>query len=63
MAREPRKKILVSAVVEPGNMEDQIRARAYELYEERGKEPGHDVDDWLQAEAEITAGGHRSTAA
>ena len=44
-------------------MEDQIRARAYDLYEERGKEPGHEVDDWLQAEAEITAGGHRSTAA
>jgi DUF2934 family protein len=30
-----------------------IRARAYQLYEERGCEDGHDLDDWLQAEAEI----------
>lgn len=33
--------------------EDPIRLRAYQLYEERGCEPGHDLDDWLQAEAEI----------
>jgi hypothetical protein len=34
--------------------EEQIRLRAYELYEARGREDGHDVEDWLQAEAEIT---------
>ena len=33
---------------------EQIRCRAYELYEERGREDGHDVEDWLRAEAEIT---------
>ena len=33
--------------------EDPIRLRAYQLYEERGCEPGYDLDDWLQAEAEI----------
>jgi hypothetical protein len=27
--------------------------RAYELYTARGKQPGHDLDDWLQAEREI----------
>ena len=32
-----------------------IRLRAYELFEQRGKEHGHDLDDWLQAEAELTA--------
>ena len=32
----------------------QIRARAYELFEQRGGEPGHDMEDWLQAEAEVT---------
>ena len=32
---------------------DHIAHRAYELYEERGKEPGHDMDDWLKAEHEI----------
>ncbi len=36
------------------NLEEQIRTRAYELYEERGREEGHDLEDWLQAEAEIT---------
>jgi Protein of unknown function (DUF2934) len=35
------------------NIEDQIRRRAYELYEERGMEDGHDVEDWLRAEEEI----------
>ena len=47
-----------SAVIEPDTriftLEDTIRRRAYELYEQRGGEHGHDVDDWLQAEEEIT---------
>ena len=30
-----------------------IRNRAYQFFKERGYEHGHDVDDWLQAEAEI----------
>jgi len=33
-----------------------IRLRAYELFEQRGKEHGHDLDDWLQAEEELTTG-------
>jgi hypothetical protein len=35
-----------------GDLEERIRARAYELYELRGREDGHDVEDWLRAEAE-----------
>jgi hypothetical protein len=35
-------------------LEDEICRRAYELYEARGREDGHDFDDWLRAEAEIT---------
>src|SRR3974377_1527082 len=31
---------------------EKIRQRAYELYEARGREEGHDVDDWLQAKTE-----------
>ena len=34
---------------------EKIRQRAYELYEARGGEEGHDFDDWLQAEPEIEA--------
>ncbi|MGA2510796.1 MAG: DUF2934 domain-containing protein [Candidatus Acidiferrales bacterium] len=33
---------------------ERIRVRAYELYEQRGKQDGHALDDWLQAEAELT---------
>ncbi len=33
--------------------EEQIRKRAYELYLARNGGPGSDVQDWLQAEAEI----------
>ncbi len=63
MTREPGKKPATSALVEPETLEDQIRARAYELYEERGKEDGNDLDDWLRAEAELTSSKHRSAAA
>ena len=34
----------------------QIEARAYELYLQRGREDGHDVDDWLIAEEELKQG-------
>jgi hypothetical protein len=30
-----------------------IAARAYELYQARGGEPGHEMEDWLCAEAEL----------
>ena len=34
-------------------IEQRIRQRAYELYEQRGRTDGHDLDDWLRAEREI----------
>jgi len=34
-------------------LEERIRVRAYELYEQRGKQDGRALDDWLQAEAEL----------
>jgi len=34
-------------------IEQQIQQRAYELYEQRGRTDGYDLDDWLQAEREI----------
>ncbi len=45
------------------NTEDQIRLRAYELYEERGRQDGRDKDDWLQAEEEITRAKHKGRVA
>jgi len=44
-------------------VEEQIRRRAYELYEARGREEGHDLEDWLTAEAEITTRTSRTAAA
>jgi hypothetical protein len=35
-------------------LEEKIRVRAYQLYEQRGKRDGLALDDWLQAEAELT---------
>jgi hypothetical protein len=43
-------------------IEQQIRQHAYELYEQRGRTDGHELDDWLQAESEIK-GTHENSAA
>ncbi len=32
-----------------------IQARAYELYEQRGRVPGFENEDWLRAEQEVKA--------
>ena len=37
----------------PINLDDEIRRRAYELWEQRGYEPGHEDEHWLLAEREI----------
>jgi hypothetical protein len=42
------------SVERPGAADDVAR-RAYELYEERGREHGHDWDDWFRAEQEVSA--------
>lgn len=35
--------------------EQEIRRRAYEIYLEHGAQPGHELEDWLRAERELTA--------
>ncbi len=37
------------------NGDDRVRIRAYEIYEQRGREKGRDFDHWLEAERELTA--------
>ena len=34
--------------------EEEIRNRAYEIYLRRGGQPGYELEDWLQAERELT---------
>jgi hypothetical protein len=36
-------------------IEQQIQQRAYELYEQRGRTDGHELEDWIQAKEAITA--------
>jgi hypothetical protein len=48
------------------SLEERIRRRAYQLYLQRGNQPGSELNDWLQAEQEIQrtdeqAVGERST--
>jgi hypothetical protein len=50
-------------VTESGiDLQEQVRCRAYELFEKRGKEDGHDINDWVQAESELTAGTRKAAA-
>jgi hypothetical protein len=39
---------------DPQEVQHQIRQRAYDLYEEGGGQDGHELDNWLRAEEEIT---------
>ena len=40
-------------MTQQGLTSEQIAARAYQLYLERGRTNGYDLDDWLQAEYEL----------
>ena len=39
--------------------EENVRARAYELYEVRGRVDGHAEEDWLQAKGEVEGSNER----
>jgi len=47
-AVEERERLLQST------REQEIKNRAYEIYLQRGAQPGYEVEDWLQAERELT---------
>ena len=34
--------------------EQEIKDRAYEIYLQRGAQPGYELEDWLQAERELS---------
>ncbi len=40
-------------IFEASSLHEHIEARAHQIYLDRGAEPGHELDDWLQAEREI----------
>ena len=43
----------VTVISAPNSLEDEIRSRAYALYEQDGRQPGRDQEYWLRAESEI----------
>jgi len=44
-----------SASLAPSNLQEAIRQRAFEIYQQRGRSSGNAVDDWLRAEREVLA--------
>jgi len=42
-----------AAAIGSGVTENDIARRAFELYCDRGRDDGHDLDDWLNAEREL----------
>jgi Protein of unknown function (DUF2934) len=43
--------------------DDVVRCRAYELYEQRGRADGHELDDWVEAEREVLSASEIAKAA
>ena len=52
---QPPAKRPMSAAAPSMNLEEDIRRRAYELYELRGREDGFAEEDWTRAEREVLA--------
>ena len=55
MANRLRTERTVTEAVAPRASQEEIAKVAYELFERRGRTPGHDVEDWLEAERIVRA--------
>ena len=51
----PVKELISPGFVEPGQRSTLISQAAYFRAMSRGFEPGHELEDWLSAEAEVDA--------
>jgi hypothetical protein len=59
--RDTRKQEAIRIQTAPAQqlpIEEQIRMLAYQFFEERGFEHGHDVEDWIRAEEIVLARVH-----
>jgi len=51
MAKETKSKSSIRKTKEDEKvLHELIEKKAYEIYEKRGRNPGKDLDDWLEAE-------------
>jgi hypothetical protein len=53
-AAQPETAVEEREVLLRSRREEEIRNRAYEIYLRRGAQPGCELEDWLQAERELT---------
>jgi hypothetical protein len=51
---QPEAGVEESELLRRSTHEQEVRDRAYEIYLQRGTEPGDEAQDWLQAERELT---------
>lgn len=63
MESNPPKKSSARTSENNNDLESKIRLRAFALYQDRGGEDGHDVEDWLRAEEELLKKKVRAAAA
>lgn len=52
------RKFMKGSAVVPHPTAEQIAIRAHEIFVQRGGGFGHDLDDWLQAERELSKTGN-----
>jgi hypothetical protein len=50
------------ANIVPINLEEEVRRRAFELYQQRGCVAGYETQDWLTAEREVLQRYHQQSA-
>jgi hypothetical protein len=63
MQKDARNKPSATETSESLELEHQIRLRAHELYDARGRGDCHELEDWLRAEEEITGKKFRTATA
>lgn len=65
MSKEATKKQPTTEMTElrEFEIEYQVRLRAYQLYEARGRKDGHEKEDWFRAKEEIAIKKFRSASA
>jgi hypothetical protein len=63
MPKNATKKLPTAVTSDEQELENQIRLRAYELYEARGRLDGHEEEDWFRAKEEIAVKKFRTVSA
>ena len=63
MSPDATKKPPTAVTTDHQEIEDQIRLRAYALYEERGRENGHAEEDWFGAKEDLAIKKFRAASA